>query len=190
MRAGCRADGALTPLRRCDLGGCAGGWRRQTGGSGISIASSQQSRRWRIVLQASGRRSSANPRFCHLRGRAQSRLAAAQPKAAVSQTACSLGAEPPAEAADRPVLGAEWRCTSIPRRLRPARRDRFWLLFAGGERHARDVESEEEITSDDEEEAPVAASAEEDGSFNPQYVLDQVELVLQKIVMPAATSAR
>jgi len=106
VRAGCRADGALTPLRRCDLGGCAGGWRRQTGGSGISIASSQQSRRWRIVLQASGRRSSANPRFCHLRGRAQSRLAAAQPKAAVSQTACSLGAEPPAEAADRPVLGA------------------------------------------------------------------------------------
>ena len=140
MRAGCRADGALTPLRRCDLGGCAGGWRRQTGGSGISIASSQQSRRWRIVLQASGRRSSANPRFCHLRGRAQSRLAAAQPKAAVSQTACSLGAEPPAEAADRPVLGAERRYTSIPRRLRPARRllfAGFWLLFAGGERHAR-----------------------------------------------------
>ena len=122
MRAGCRADGALTPLRRCDLGGCAGGWRRQTGGSGISTASSEQSRRWRIVLQASGRRSSANPRFCHLRGRAQSRLAAAQPKAAVSQTACSLGAEPPAEAADRPVLGAERRGTSIPRRLRPARR--------------------------------------------------------------------
>jgi len=125
VRAGVAADGPLTPLRRCDLGYCAGGWRRQTGGSGISTASLEQTRRWRIVLPSSGRRSSANPRFFHLRGQAQSRLAVAQPKAAVSQTARSLGAEPPAEAADRPVFGAERRGNSIPRRLRPSRQDRW-----------------------------------------------------------------
>ena len=34
-------------------------------------------------------------------------MAAAQPKAAVSLTARSLGAEPPAEAADRPRLGLQ-----------------------------------------------------------------------------------